>query len=187
MNFFLIEEWGSTDTHTEKTSELERTNRLKTINDETSSKQGEYSGITVEKSYQSPRKRRTVRQLTDEDISTREKRRNYDLEVSVKTLALEPQGSTSETEKQKDNLRQYQTSPRPSSSNISLEKGLVQRQQEAGEELKQATCQTKDIAETKSPSSDISTTSKQSNPIQNLFLSVFKWPNLYDQDDDGDT
>ena len=178
MNFFLIEEWGSTDTHTEKTSELERTNRLKTINDETSSKQGEYSGITVEKSYQSPRKRRTVRQLTDEDISTREKRRNYDLEASVKTLALEPQGSTSETEKQKDNLsRQYQTSPRPSSSNISLEKGLVQRQKEAGEELKQATCQ----------SSDISTTSKQSNPIQNLFLSVFKWPNLHDQDDDGDT
>jgi hypothetical protein len=126
--------------------------------------------------------------VTDEDISTREKRRNYDLEASVKTLALEPQRSTSETEKQKDNLsRQYQTSPRPSSSDISLEKGLVQRQKEAGEELRQATCQTKDIAETKSPSSDISITSKQSNPIQNLFLSVFKWPELYDQDDDGDT
>ncbi|CAB4010649.1 Hypothetical predicted protein [Paramuricea clavata] len=190
----------STDTHTDREkSELERTNRCETISDQTSSaEQGEYSGITVKISDHSSRKRRTVHQLSDEDISAHEKKRNYDLEASVQSLVLQQKETTSDTEKQQDDLKQNQTSPqrhshRPRLSNTctSPKKGLLQRQQgqETEEETKQATCQTKAKADIKSSSSsEIATTGKQSNPaLENLLQTLLKYSSLFQKDEDGDT
>ncbi|CAB4029557.1 B-cell lymphoma 3 homolog isoform X1 [Paramuricea clavata] len=187
----------STDTHTDREkSELERTNRCETISDQTSLEQGDYSGITVEISDHSSRKRRTVHQLSDEDISTHEKKRNYELEASVQSLVLQQKETTFDTEKQQDDLKQ--TSPhrhihrhRPRPSNTSPKKGLLQRQQGQEAEIKQATCQTKDKADIKSSSSsEIATTAtgKQSNPVlENLVQTLLKYPSLFQKDEDGDT
>ena len=194
----------STDTHTDREkSELERTNRCETISDQTSSEQGEYSVITVKKSDHPSRKRRTVHQL-HEDISTHEKKRNYDLEASVQSLVLQQKETTSDTEKQQDDLKQNQTSPHrhrhshshgPRLSNTSPKKGLlqVQRQQvqETEEETKQATCQTKPKGDIKSSSSsEIATThGKQSaDPaLENLLQTLLKYYSLFQKDEDGDT
>jgi hypothetical protein len=185
----------STDTHTDREkSELERTNRCETISDQTSSEQGEYSVITVKKSDHPSRKRRTVHQL-HEDISTHEKKRNYDLEASVQSLVLQQKETTSDTEKQQDDLKQNQTSPhrhRPRPSNTSPKKGLLRRQQgrqETEEETTQATCQTKAKADIKSSSSsEIATTGKQSNPaLENLLQTLLKYYSLFQKDEDGDT
>jgi hypothetical protein len=195
----------STDTHTDREkSELKRTNRCETISDQTSSEQGEYSVITVKKSDPPSRKRRTVHQLSDEDISAHEKKRNYDLEASVQSLVLQQKETTSDTEKQQDDLKQNQTSPHrhrhshshgPRLSNTSPKKGLlqVQRQQvqETEEETKQATCQTKAKADIKSSSSsEIATThGKQSaDPaLENLLQTLLKYYSLFQKDEDGDT
>ena len=185
----------STDTQTDREkSELERTNRCETISDQTSSEQGEYSVITVKKSDHPSRKRRTVHQLSDEDISAHEKKRNYDLEASVQSLVLQQKETTSDTEKQQDDLKQNQTSPhrhRPRPSNTSPKKGLLRRQQgqETEEETKQATCQTKAKADIKSSSSsEIATTGKQSDPaLENLLQTLLKYYSLFQKDEDGDT
>ena len=188
----------STDTHTDREkSELERTNRCETISDQTSSEQGEYSVITVKQSDHPSRKRRTVHQL-HEDISTHEKKRNYDLEASVQSLVLQQNETTSDTEKQQDDLKQNQTSSHrhshgPRLSNTSPKKGLLQVQRQQGqeteEETKQATCQTKAKADIKSSSSsEIATTGKQSDPaLENLLQTLLKYYSLFQKDEDGDT
>jgi hypothetical protein len=181
-NFLLLDEQGSTDT--KNTSELEQTTSRETVCHQSSAEHGKYSGIKIRDS--SPRKRR---QLT-EDFRIHEKKRSYDLEKSVQTLALEHKGSSSETAKllQKDSKPDTKSpkSGQKAQSNLSAEEELVQQEET---DKKQATCQTKHITKIKSSSSsEISSTSKQPTSAEDkLFQSVFKWPNLFDQDVDGDT
>ena len=177
----MIDKQGSTGT--KKTSELEQTSRHENISHQTSSKKGQDSNIKTKRSHSSsPRKRR---QHIDADIRTHERKRNYDLEASVQTLALEQKESSSETAKLQEDWAKNTKSSRSGQSISSPQKGLVQQK---GGEKKQTICQTKDITEIKgSSSSEISSTSKQPTTTETVFQNVLKWPNLFDQDVDGDT